>query len=348
MRVGILTFGHVPNYGAVLQAYGLQESVRALGHDASVVHYRCAETEKRYQRLFRGGMRWPFRLMMMRHFSSFRSRHLREYPRRAVWQADDLRPVLDHFDALIVGSDQVWAGGAPGAWRGFDESFYLLSANADRQRLIAYAPSAGGRESFGPEAEKVTEALGRFHHLSVRDAHTADLVESLGLPRPPLVLDPTLIHGLSGLGQADPHGAIVVFGTADQNMRRVIAEVRRHIDAPLWSLRYRLPGADRVIRAPRVEQWAATIAGAAYVITSYFHGTLFALKSGRPFSVPIRPDKKAKVSDFLGGLGLTDRMVLPDGEWHQSNLEPGKSAGVSAQLETASQVSQDFLRQALA
>lgn len=40
MRVGILTFHYVDNYDAVLQAYGLQQKVRDLGHDVHILHFR--------------------------------------------------------------------------------------------------------------------------------------------------------------------------------------------------------------------------------------------------------------------------------------------------------------------
>lgn len=40
MKVGILTFHHVANYGAMLQAYALQQAVQRLGHEAELIDYR--------------------------------------------------------------------------------------------------------------------------------------------------------------------------------------------------------------------------------------------------------------------------------------------------------------------
>ena len=40
MKLGILTFHSAHNYGAVLQAFGLQEYLRSRGHDALVIDYR--------------------------------------------------------------------------------------------------------------------------------------------------------------------------------------------------------------------------------------------------------------------------------------------------------------------
>ena len=50
MKVGILTFHNAINYGAVLQAYALQQSVMALGAECEIIDYRCPAVEKQYRR----------------------------------------------------------------------------------------------------------------------------------------------------------------------------------------------------------------------------------------------------------------------------------------------------------
>ena len=40
MKIGILTFHCAHNYGAVLQAFCLQEKLKKLGHDVYVINYR--------------------------------------------------------------------------------------------------------------------------------------------------------------------------------------------------------------------------------------------------------------------------------------------------------------------
>ncbi len=39
-RVGVLTFHHVHNFGAVLQAWSLSSAVRQLGHKVDVINYQ--------------------------------------------------------------------------------------------------------------------------------------------------------------------------------------------------------------------------------------------------------------------------------------------------------------------
>ena len=40
MKLGILTFHSVDNYGAVLQAFALQMYLKTLGHDVEIIDYR--------------------------------------------------------------------------------------------------------------------------------------------------------------------------------------------------------------------------------------------------------------------------------------------------------------------
>ena len=39
MKVGILTFHFAYNYGAVLQAWGLQQAIESLGHEVCFLNY---------------------------------------------------------------------------------------------------------------------------------------------------------------------------------------------------------------------------------------------------------------------------------------------------------------------
>lgn len=46
MKIGILNFHRALNYGAVLQCYGLQETLTALGHEVSGFVFRSVEQPK--------------------------------------------------------------------------------------------------------------------------------------------------------------------------------------------------------------------------------------------------------------------------------------------------------------
>ena len=49
MKVGILTFHRAHNYGAVLQCYALQETLKRMGHDVQVIDYAQPWIEEFYK-----------------------------------------------------------------------------------------------------------------------------------------------------------------------------------------------------------------------------------------------------------------------------------------------------------
>lgn len=49
MKIGILTFHCAHNYGAVLQAYGLQEYLRSQGHETYIIDYRPGYLTRNYK-----------------------------------------------------------------------------------------------------------------------------------------------------------------------------------------------------------------------------------------------------------------------------------------------------------
>lgn len=59
MKIGILTFHLAHNYGAVLQCFALQETLRGIGHDVMVVNYQQPYVLEQFK---------PKRLMGVRSF----------------------------------------------------------------------------------------------------------------------------------------------------------------------------------------------------------------------------------------------------------------------------------------
>jgi hypothetical protein len=75
MRAGILTFHYAYNYGAVLQAYALQETLHQMGVDPVIVDYRSPAIEAHNRgRGIRSG-RFLTVIPMRKRFDTFRKNH---------------------------------------------------------------------------------------------------------------------------------------------------------------------------------------------------------------------------------------------------------------------------------
>jgi hypothetical protein len=209
MKVGILTFSSGDNYGAVLQAYALGKFLEDEGHTAEVVDYRPTYLDRDFwpvpfpqlhglslmARILRLGkwlvlLPWsigliPWRIARRSAFNKFAKKHLKLSDHR-FFPGNS----LDQYDALIVGSDQIWN---PAITDGGDCVFYGNPPAGPTSRMIAYAASAGAQYSEAARDRRLTTNLHSFAAVSVRETPLANELQSvLGIPIP-TVLDPTML-----------------------------------------------------------------------------------------------------------------------------------------------------------
>ena len=173
LRVGILTFHNADNYGAVLQCYALQETLKSLCPDdeVRVVDYRNPAIERSYRIL---GLRRrplgnitqflyaPALMRKRRQFSDFRTDFLDVGTTR-----------FDDYDVIVFGSDQIWNTELTG-----DDLSYF--GKGFSKTKIAYAASDGGEISeLGDEAR---ELLRGFSALYCREMSLSQKVWIAGFP----------------------------------------------------------------------------------------------------------------------------------------------------------------------
>ncbi len=194
MKVGLLTFHFIGNYGASLQCYALWRYLESCGHQVTVMDYRSPRFLYLTYRNCLFPPRFKHRLLHLRQTLARGEpllqpqawARLRQQQRTWAWMRRHIRlspgPLLTHralaalapqFDALVVGSDQVWD--ITNA-NGRDAAYFLGFAPEASFRRIAYAVSAGSLRTFGEWTHRLAPWVRRFHHLSVRDAHTEAIV----------------------------------------------------------------------------------------------------------------------------------------------------------------------------
>jgi hypothetical protein len=312
MKIGILTIFAVPNYGAMLQAHGLSSHLRAAGLDAEVVNYRQPALEAYFR------FKWKFppafhHWRRLRNGRRFVEQTIRTSPHVSRTVEEFLKHA-DRYDAFITGSDQVWFTGPV---QYYDRMFFLDFPAAGK-RKISYAASAGGNEDFGGFEDQVRGALAGFDHLGVRDAHTESIIRPLTDKAIHRTVDPVFLHGFEELLSDHPplkEPYVLVFGDFRGDLARVVREVGEATGIRnVVSLQYPCPEAtDRLPSAGPVE-WLNHLRHASFVVTSYFHGTVAAVKFHRPFVTVPTPGRRHKVATLLEPLGLRHHCFLDSRE----------------------------------
>lgn len=346
----MLTFHRCINYGSYWQARCLVEGLRAMGQDAILLdhdspainwrEWRCALHPDVTRRRARGDSA-RYAAKARRFFEAIEALpRSRRFPIEAPQQAG-------HFDAVIVGSDEVWSLRHP--WYGGFPIFY--GAGLETERLLSYAASFGSHHAGEGLAGDWGDRLRSFAALSVRDENSRRMVRHATGREPALVLDPCLQFP----PRTDPRDArgsdyVALYGHAfpDWLMARVRSAARSR-GLAIVSIGYRNAGADAQRLAAGPEEFVEIIAGAAAVVTNFFHGCVFALLCRRPFLTAPSDYRFNKVWDLLGELGAWDHLIAEDSEPARfaAGLAEPPSETVDGRIEALREASGEYLRRVL-
>ncbi|MBR3396448.1 MAG: polysaccharide pyruvyl transferase family protein [Lachnospiraceae bacterium] len=287
MKAGILTFHEADNYGAVMQAYALQQTLKKLGADSEFVTIHSEKKEEPDEPAMPSSAA-VFAKMLKKEgvkrsalFSQFRDEHLVS---SSPYEKSDLKQCNDDYDVFIAGSDQIWNFRIPGA----DERYFLPFA--DPGKRFSYAASFGAEDL--PEQAKpwCAKQLGEFKGLSVREKSGVKIIQELTGREAQVCLDPTLLldrsdwellikekpeepYMLLFMLKYDPvltDAAKKKAAESGLQLKSVTSSFMPQFGFGSWS-------------SVGVKDWLTLIANAEGVFTNSFHGTVFSLLFGRPF-----------------------------------------------------------------
>ena len=371
MKVGILTLPLHNNYGGLLQAYALQVALTGLGHDVTVLRHRGLKARSVRQMIgqwvpgcFPVRLNNGTRCMLATRRKALKqiSQNMRSFVEEQIQLTDveygehNLVKLNNAgYDAVIVGSDQVWR---PDYARNIQAYFFSFIQN-NSIRKIAYAASFGAAEweFSSEETAECAQLLSSFNGLSVRESNAVDWCEDKFKCDADLVLDPTLLLGgehYKKFVSRPLEGASLCSYILDpaQNLNRAIDEYAATHGlsriSPMPESQYTNVGEAGLERCvyPSMNDWLSAFYYSDVVITDSFHGTVFAVMFNKPFLTVMNKGRGApRFESFLGKLGLLSRLVdsVEDVDEVLANLPEIDWSLVDGKLEAWRQRSLDFL-----
>lgn len=328
MKVGIVTFNSAHNYGAVLQAWALQEFLSLEGHAVDVINYRLPAIDDVY-RLFKPESpydkpkknakhqkkqlqevknREPEKVLAFERFEQFIEKKL--HTTKPYTSFAELSEEKFAYDALITGSDQVWNTGLTG---GVNPA-YLLDFGSEEARRISYAVSRGDKPLSDQDRLYFERKLAGFDFVSVREENVAEEIGKLTDLEVSVTADPTFLlereHFDTIRKKYDiPQPYIYVHNVhltrVDERLCSVAEELSKRTGLPIVANRknqfeYSDELEDVSDIGPR--EFLDVIANAEYVVTNSFHATAFALIYHRNFiTIPAlrNPERMQKLLERL-------------------------------------------------
>ena len=215
----------------------------------------------------------------------------------------EFEKVIAGYDAIVVGSDQVWNW----VYSFVGDPYFLHHLKYDGRR-ISYAACCGNRHTL-PEDKSMEygAAVRNFDFVSVRNETTREWVEEAAGFSPVTVCDPTMLLGPESfppvakkLPYADFLLVYVIGSPIDCGHERVLAEIKKQrgdlpvvVVAATCSNPQKYPYADHVIWDASPDDWVDLFRRASFVYTDSFHGVMFATKFKKPFFAYYREKMRA-------------------------------------------------------
>ncbi|MBR5148260.1 MAG: polysaccharide pyruvyl transferase family protein [Bacteroidaceae bacterium] len=374
MKIGILSLPLHNNYGGILQAYALQKVLENMGHTVTIIdrtltiklpiltkYYRYAvrlvknillnsKLTVRYDKEYN----YPIEFMRQ-HTYPFLLKHMSRLELHGDYVALD----ANKFDAIIVGSDQVWR--PIYFWHAPLTDAYLSFAKDWDIKRISYAASFGTDVwEYTPEQTIECGALlRRFDAVSVRESSAVSLCNTHFGVVAEHVLDPTLLLDVSyytalfqTAGTSSSEGDLMcyVLDPSDEKsaLVRSVADTFNLTPFAVNS-KYEDPNAPLEEKVqPPVEKWLRGFYDAKYVITDSFHACVFSILYQKPFVVYGNKHRGiARFHSLLAMFGLEDRLVTNPEDAQDVIARPIDWTYVNSQLTEWRKKSLNFLTSSL-
>lgn len=325
-KIGTLTFHRAINYGAILQTYALQKSIKVLGYDTEVVDYRSDFLESLHNPYSLKKYRTPVHFLnalLKNRIKKDNRKVFREFLRKninvssVVYDKNNLKTAEENYSAFIVGSDQVWNHNCTK----FDKT-YFLDFVYDANKKYSYAASIGVKLESDEVKKEYKRLLNDYKILNVREEQGKNELTALGL-NANVALDPTLLLDKNAWIKLAKKPSKV-----DENQKYLLVylivetptifEISKKIAKEhnlkiiyINEMIFNKMGVKN-LKCVTPEEWIWLFANAEFIVTNSFHGTAFSVNFEKQFLVeplPVKTNVNSRIYDFLDMLDLSNRIV---------------------------------------
>lgn len=327
-----ITFQHVLNYGAVLQAYALAKFLNKNGVETEVIDYRPKYFVYQTYRPRKGIIKTYKKILKNIRFYKFR-RDFIPLTSKSFFSVKALEKYFNkNNDYFICGSDQLWNFGLTD---GRIDRGYFLDFVPSSAKRISYAASIGNTPFKEADYENINTILSKYANISVREDFAYSQLQKISNNKlnPQIVVDPSLlIDDYSEILDYSlvPDGDYVVsYLTEDsKTVREYIKRFIKMTNLPLINLgHHKIEEAHKNYLYESPSKWLGVFSKATYVCTNSFHGNAYSLIFKRNFTVFSRETKKElnrRQLTLLENLGLENRFIYTIEELSQDHLSPIK------------------------
>lgn len=337
MKIGILTYHKSINYGSVLQCWSLQQVLKKRGYEVEVIDYHPEKYNILYDLFVKGAHKHNIKrfflkkyiLNQMDEFKKFREQYINLSVDKLTINSD--LSVLNKYDAIICGSDQIWNV------RALDcDPIYFLPVKI-KGKKIAYAVSVNNMTFTEPKCDDALKKnILDFDYISVREESGAKKISQFidGAKNIDVLLDPTLLQSKEEFLKIDSprikkERYIFLYDVwYGKEGIKAAKRISKKLGLPVYTgfmnrdiksiLKVEMAGIHVELENTKPNDFLSLIKYADYIITDSFHGTAFSLIYEKKFvAINKRKDRKsmkndARITNILKKVNLLDRYISLD------------------------------------
>ncbi len=317
MKAAIVTFQSAYNYGAVLQAFALQEYLNQNFAVTRILDYHNKEIDASYQNAhFIDFIRNPKNAIFKsiqgvlykekkKKIDLFRKRYLKITKQ---YDSANITEAQNEADVFITGSDQVWNYLIVNR----DSAYYLNFVK--NKRTCSYAASFGIASIPLEYQDFYKKSLNNIDYISVRETNGVEIVKSMTgrdakvMPDPTLLLNQKIWNEMCVMPKQIGKYILVYKITKADKLLPFSKELSKKTGLPIVYIPNDLKSGSIGKLKTNVgpEEWLGYIKNAEYVVTNSFHGTVFSILFNKKFFAEVSSKVNPSTSRLKSLLEMFD------------------------------------------
>jgi hypothetical protein len=321
VKTATITYHSAHNFGAVLQAYALQQKLIQLGYENEIINLRTKQSIVAYK-IFKPIKNIKALLVNLISFLKYFSLS-RGYVRFELFIDEMQKTKLFHTyeelvqnppkaDVYICGSDQIWNV------TNFVNKAFFLRFGTKGVKKISYAASLGTSTIKEDKKDVFREMLSGIDCVGVRETTAKYLLKNEYNIDAQVNIDPVFLLSKDKwqLISKKPNikkPYLLVYSLYNPPLLnktlKAIKELYNLEVVVISSLGVTKVYYDTLICDAGPEEFLGLIENATAVVASSFHGTAFSVILEKPFLSVVNPVLGSRIVDLLETLGLKDRVL---------------------------------------
>lgn len=382
-KVALIVCYHIKNYGSVLQSYATQKLI-----ENRKLNYECINYKKKkdFKFFFKSFFRC-FNIVLLKTklliikkqlyvkffnkklekkfeernniFNKFIEENFKLSPEYIGHK--ELKDKVQNYDAVILGSDQVWNP------MNLGNDYYTLNFVPNNIPKITYAPSFGVSKIPSYQIKRTKKYLNRIEFISVREQSGKQIIKELTGRDVPVVLDPTLMLTIDEWRELYPQERLI------KNKYILCYFLGDNLQHRKWANEIKEKTGFEIVVLPHMDQIVKTdfdfgdiqyfnagpkeflnlIQNAEMVCTDSFHGTVFSILNQKQFLVFRRYSSKKKGStnsrivSLLNLLNIEERLYNGEESIYSAMQKDIDYSRVKCKMEKLRKESKSYLDNAV-